>query len=94
MINKYKRKTIEDLYRVTGKYWNTGDTDYLDAVTKLSKTIDNRMWLEIQSFADLTVHKHASIDALIEALRLFGYEVEEDKEKRETEDKDELSGTV
>ena len=83
-MKKYKRKTIEDLYRVTGKYWRTGDTDYLDTMTRLSQTIDDRQWCEIEELVDLAVHKHVSINMLIEALRLFGYEVEE--EKRETEE--------
>ena len=83
-MKKYKRKTIEDLYRVTGKYWRTSDTDYLDIVHKLAKTIDDRLWCEIEALADFAVHKHTSVNTLVEALRLFGYEVEE--EKRETEE--------
>lgn len=90
-MKKYKRKTLEDLYRVSGKYWRTGDTDYLDTVRKLAQTIDDRCWIEIEALAGFVVRKHASIDTLIEALRLFGYEMEE--ERRETEE-DELSGTV
>lgn len=42
-MKKYKRKIVEDLYRVTGKYWNTGDADYLDTITKLAKDIDDRI---------------------------------------------------
>ena len=76
-MKKYKRKTIEDLYRVTGKYWKTSDADYLDTVMKLAQTIDDRCWVEIEGLADFAVHKHASINTLVEALRLFGYEVEE-----------------
>lgn len=76
-MKRYKRKTLQDLYRVTGKYWNTGDTDYLDTVFKLSKDIDNTFWCEIEQIACLAVKKHKSIDTLIEALKLFGYEVEE-----------------
>ena len=77
-MKKYKRKTVEGLYRVTGKYWNTGDVDYLDTVHNLTKTIDDRLWCDIESLVDLAVRKHASINTLIEALTLFGYEVEEE----------------
>lgn len=76
-MKRYKRKTLQDLYRVTGKYWNTGDTDYLDTVIKLSKDIDDKFWCEIEQIAAMAVRKHKSIDTLIEALKLFGYEVEE-----------------
>ena len=78
-MKKYKRKTIEDLYRVTGKYWKTSDADYLDTITHLSQKIDDRLWCEISSLADFAVHKHASINTLVEALRLFGYEGEKDE---------------
>ena len=77
-MKRYKRKTLQDLYRVTGKYWNTGDTDYLDTVIKLSKDIDDTFWCEIEQIAAMAVRKHKSIDTLIEALRLFGYEVEDE----------------
>lgn len=72
-----KRKIVEDLYRVTGKYWNTGDTDYLDTVIKLAQDIDNKLWCEIEQLAALAVRKKAGINTLIRALTLFGYEVEE-----------------
>ena len=75
----YKRKTIEDLYRVTGKYWKTSDADYLDTITHLSQEIDDRLWCEISSLADFAVRKHAGINTLIRALTLFGYEVEKDE---------------
>lgn len=77
-MKKYKRKTVEDLYRVTGKYWNTGDTDYLDTITKLAKDIDDKLWCEITSLADLAVRRKAGINTLIRALTLFGYEVEDE----------------
>ena len=73
-----KRKTVEDLYRVTGKYWNTSDTDYLDTVVNLSQRIDDRLWCEIEALADLAVRKHAGVNTLIDALKLFGYEVEDE----------------
>ena len=78
-MKKYKRKTIEDLYRVVGKYWNTGDTDYLKIAIKLSQDIDNRLWCEVESLAYFAVRRKAGINILIRALTLFGYEVEEDE---------------
>lgn len=77
-MKTYKRKTIEDLYRVTGKYWNTGDRDYLDSMIRLSHIIDDRLWCEIELLAGLAVRKKAGVKTLIEALRLFGYEVEDE----------------
>ena len=73
-----KRKTLVDLYRVTNKYWNTGDSDYLDSVIKLAKDIDDRLWCEIEQLGSFAVRKHKSIDTLIEALKLFGYEVKDE----------------
>ena len=77
-MKKYKRKTVEDLYRVTGKYWNTGDVDYLDTIICLSKKIDDRLWSEIAFLAHLAVRKKAGVKTLIDALKLFGYEVEDE----------------
>ena len=82
-MKKYKRKTIEDLYRVTGKYWDTSDIDYLDTMIHLSQKIDDRLWCEIESLAYLAVRKKAGINTLIRALTLFGYEVEEEKRENE-----------
>ena len=73
-----KRKVVEDLYRLTGKYWNTSDTDYLDTMIKLAKDIDDRLWCEIEQLGSFAVRKHKSIDTLIEALKLFGYEVKDE----------------
>lgn len=70
-----KRKIVEDLYRVTGKYWNTSDTDYLDTMVHLSQIIDDRLWCEIESLAAFAVRKKAGVNTLIEAMKLFGYEV-------------------
>ena len=78
-MKKYKRETIKDLYRIIGKYWNTSDTDYLNPAYNLAKTIDDRLWCEIESLADLAVLKKAGVNTLIEALKLFGYEVEEEE---------------
>ena len=76
-----KRKMVEDLYRVTGKYWNTSDTDYLDTIICLSQKIDDRLWCEIESLAGLAVRKKAGVKTLIDALKLFGYEVEDESTK-------------
>lgn len=73
-----KRKTLVDLYRVTGKYWNTGDSDYLDTIIKLAKDIDDKLWSEIMSLADLAVRRKAGINTLIRTLTLFRYEVEDE----------------
>lgn len=78
-MKKCKRKTIEDLYRVTEKYWKTGDADYLDTIVNLSKKIDDRLWSEIDSLVDLAEKRHAGVKTFIDALKLFGYEVEEDE---------------
>lgn len=78
-MKKYKRKTVKNLYRVTGKYWNTGDTDYLDTCISLSKDIDDKLWCEIESLADFAVRRKAGINILIDAMKLFGYEVEEEE---------------
>lgn len=77
-MKKYKRDTVKNLYRVTGKYWNTGDTDYLETCISLSKDIDNKLWCEIESLATFTVRRKAGIDTLIAALNLLGYEVEDE----------------
>ena len=72
-----KRKVVEDLYRLTGKYWDTSDIDYLDTRINLAQKIDNRLWCEIESLADLAVRKKTGVNTLIEAMKLFGYEVVE-----------------
>jgi len=81
-MKKYKREIVENLYRVTGKYWNTGDTDYIKTCTSLSKDIDDKLWFEIEALADFAVRRKAGINTLIRALTLFGYEVEEEADAR------------
>ena len=80
-MKKYKRDTVKNLYRVTGKYWNTGDTDYLETCMSLSKKIDDKLWCEIESLAGFAVRRKAGVGTLIEALRLFGYEMEEEGDR-------------
>lgn len=76
-MKKCNCKIIEKLYRVTEKYWSTSDTDYLDTMVHLSQTIDDRLWCEIESLAALAVRKNAGVKTLIDALKVFGYEVVE-----------------
>lgn len=75
---KYKRKDIEKMYSLIGKYWNTTDTDYLDLSMNIAHSIDKRLWCEIHSLVTFAVRKKAGISTLIDALKLFGYEVEDE----------------
>lgn len=77
---KYKRKDIEKMYSLIGKYWNTTDTDYLDLSMNIAHSIDKRLWCEIHSLVTFAVRKHKGVNVLIDALKLFGYEVEDDCE--------------
>lgn len=81
-MTTYKFDDLRELYRVDNKYWKTGDVDILDKRIALAKNIDSRFWAEIVSITALTTRKHLPFNKLVEVLKIFGYEAEEENEQK------------
>ena len=88
MTGKYKERTLRELYRVNGKYWKTGDTDLLDKVVLLAEKIDKRHWDRINAIVTLATQNHRPVQTVIDALALFGYEMEAEERSKETKNAD------
>lgn len=74
----YSEKDLKDLYRIDNKYWKTGDVDFLPARFDLGKKIDEKFWTEICGIVSIATRKHLSIDTVVDALSLLGYEMEKE----------------
>lgn len=80
-MRTYKWDDLRELYRVDNKYWKTGDVDILDKRCALGKRIDDKFWSEILSLTALTTRRHLPFNVLVDALKLYGYVVEEQQEE-------------
>ncbi len=74
---------VREAYRVSNKYWKTGDVDILPKKIETARAIDNKYWSEISSIVDLTAKKHLPVYVLSYVLKEFGYEIVAEVEDEE-----------
>jgi len=72
-MKTYKESDLKEMYRLSNKYWKTGDTDFLPVRNKIASSIDDRYWSEITNIMNITVRKHLPLQTAADALALFGY---------------------
>ena len=84
VITKYKIKDLKELYRLERKYWSTGDVDVLPATSIASKKIDPRNFGFASDLAKITYYRGGTFQTLVDALKVFGYEPEEEKEHEQS----------
>lgn len=72
-MKTYKESDLQEMYRLSNKYWKTGDTDFLTVRNQIASNIDDRHWGEITSIMNITVRKHLPLQTAVDALALFGY---------------------
>ena len=76
-MKTYKYADLRELYRVDNKYWKTGDVDILAKRMSIAQDLDGKFWSELLSITALATRKHLPVAALVEVLKLFGYEPEQ-----------------
>lgn len=76
-MKTYRWDDLRELYRVDNKYWKTGDVDILDKRMALGKKIDERFWDCITSLTEFVTKQHKPFNVLVEAMKVLGYEAEE-----------------
>lgn len=82
-ITKYRIKDLKEVYRIERKYWSTGDVDVLPAISNASKKIDPMNTNIANDLAKITYFRGGTFQTLVDALKLFGYEPEEEETANE-----------
>jgi hypothetical protein len=82
---KLEKKLVDEVIRLTRKYYETGDEDYLPKLNKAGKVLEeSASWQVVRLLGDLakyTQHSaNGTYDDIYKALAVFGIIVE-DKEK-------------
>ena len=72
-MKTYKESNLKEMYRLSNKFWKTGDTDLLPVRNQIASNIDDRYWAEITNIINITVRKHLPLQTAADALALFGY---------------------
>lgn len=80
MIEKYKEKDLQELYRIDNKYWKTGDADILPKRSEIAMSISSRFWDAVETTVSIATRKHLPIQNVIDALKLLGFEMDEAEE--------------
>ena len=85
------KKLVDDVIRLTKKYYETDDTDYLQALAEAKRTLRKTVswqvveWQAIDLISDLAqytqISRNGTYDDIYKALAVFGIIVE-DKENR------------
>ena len=86
-MNKLDKKLVNEVIRLTKKYYRTGDTDYLYGLHKAEEALEESVsWRVVNLIKDLAKYTQNSgkgtYDDIYKALAVFGIIVE-DKEKRQ-----------
>ena len=79
-MKTYKEENLRELYRVTNKYWRTGDTDLLSKKHELCMRIDGVHWAGIADTVSFATLLHKPFETVVDVLALFGYEMERSEE--------------
>ena len=80
---KLDKKLVDELIRITKKYYRTGDTDLLVARSKAEENLGYRKghWVSIDLISNLAMFTQRSgkgtYEDIYKALAIFGIEVEE-----------------
>lgn len=79
------KRLVDDVIRLTKKYYETGDADYLPKLREVSNEIEKKApWQVVRLIGDLATYTQRSgkgtYDDIYKALAVFGIIVEE-KEK-------------
>lgn len=82
-IIKYSLKDLNTAYRADKKFWRTGDTDYLDAMTNACQSISEKHWLQIEDVISLANRTGHPIQTVIDVLKMFGFEPTEQETDNE-----------
>ena len=80
MIEKYKEKDLQELYRIDNKYCKTGDADILPKRSEIAMSISSRFWDAVETTVSIATRKHLPIQNVIDALKLLGFEMDEAEE--------------
>ena len=81
MAEKYKEKDLRELYRIDNKYWKTGDVDILPKRLQIAMSISERFWDKIAATVSIATQKHLPIQNVIDALKLLGFEKDEEEKQ-------------
>ena len=76
-MKTYKWDDLRELYRITNKYWKTVDVDLLSRRCEAAHDIDRKYWMEISDLALFVATMHKPFNVLVEALKILGFEAEE-----------------
>lgn len=81
-MDRISMKTLSELYRVSNKYWRTGDTDILPKEVEIARTVCDEYWSEIMDITRIVTRKHYPVKKLAEVLKVLGFDVEEEDDGR------------
>ena len=81
-MKTYKESDLKEMYRLSNKFWKTGDTDFLPTRNQIASNIDDRYWAEITNIINITVRKHLPLQTAADALALFGYKCIDSESER------------
>ena len=82
---KLDKKLVDEVFRLTKKYYKTSDMNYLDALWEAKKALKEKAtWREVDLLCDLARYEQVSGKAtnedIYKALEVFGIIVEEEQE--------------
>lgn len=80
---KYSLEDLKTAYRADKKFWSTGDADYLGSKTNACKSISEKYWLQIGNILSLANRIGYPIQTVIDVLKMFGFEPEEQETDNE-----------
>lgn len=79
---KIKKETFNELLRVSKKYWDTGDTDFIPKVHELCKELDeqsvNRGWWTFNELSSVFVKLKTDDETCYQIMEKLGFEWEEE----------------
>jgi len=79
---KLDKKKVDEVIRITKKYYKTGDVDLLDISFNIKKElVDVSNWNTTDLVADLskfTQNKHGTYQQIYAALAVFGIEIQDE----------------
>ena len=76
-MKTYKWDDLRELYRVSNKYWKTGDVDLVSRRNEVAQDVDGKYWVEISDLALFVARLHKPFNVLVEELKILGFEAKE-----------------
>lgn len=76
---KLNKNKFNELLRVTRKYWDLNDTDYLDKIMNIAKDLEKETKLSMVIYiniVDVIARLKADQDRAYQILNLLGFELE------------------